>query len=218
MNSRNDQDRPGRRRRWRRWWRRTPSGRTSPTSSPCRSRRPCHFVGRGAVEQRQRAEPAAFAHADIHYVVADEIEHPRRWHKDILQADDRSVAPSPFEHGETAHIHITSAPHTRNEKLFRTNWVSSEHKKCGNREADGGGTTAPIAIAEPAGPTGSIPGSARVHFRSVLRCPTRCFMSSRSFRHVHPPTLGKSRKQNPRYRDACEPPTVNRPSRHFELS
>ena len=24
-----------------------------------------------------------------------------------------------------AHIHITSAPHTRNEKLFRTNWVSS---------------------------------------------------------------------------------------------
>ena len=87
------------------------------------------FAGR-SVEQRERAEPAALVHPDIHDVVADQVEHQAgdRVQADILEADDGRVLGADgarFQHREPAHIHITSAPQIRNEKLFRTNCVSS---------------------------------------------------------------------------------------------
>ena len=131
-----------------------------------------HFVGRGAIEQRERAEPAALLHPDIHDVVADEIEHQPGdgIEADILQADDRSVLGAHrarFEHGKAgAHPHYERAPYEERETVqdelrfvaYRRPGVRrKEHQRGGNPETDGGGglqtpgrgATPPTAIAVP---------------------------------------------------------------------
>ena len=113
-----------------------------------------HFVARRPVEQGERAEPAALFHADIHDVVADEVEHQPgyRVEADILEADDGRVLGADgarFQHRETgAHPHHQRAPNQKGKtvqnelRLFPDGGespVRKEQQKGGHRDRRCGG-------------------------------------------------------------------------------